>query len=88
LPADVHHHRAVAADKRREGSFAGGIAPGGEPLDELAIGQANDGGSIIKRFNLLRDGRCCHRRHFSETLARLERLSAPSLIRVVSTLNK
>jgi hypothetical protein len=88
LPADVHHHWAMAADKGRESSFAGGIAPGGEPLDELAIGQANDGGAIIKRFNLQRDGRCSHRRHFSETLARLEHLSARSLIRIVYTPNK
>jgi hypothetical protein len=55
LPADVHHHRAMAADKGCERGFGRDVAPRGEPLDELAIGQAGGGGSIIKRFNLPRD---------------------------------
>ena len=55
LPADAQDHRPVPAHERGERRLTGGIAPRGEPLDELTIGQASDGGPIEKRFDLPRD---------------------------------
>ncbi len=55
-PADPHDHRPVALDQDREGQLGGLAAVGGEPLQELAVGQLADRTHVEERPELPPDG--------------------------------
>ena len=63
LAADVHDHGPVSRHQGGEGGFAGGVAAIVEPVDELAIGQPDDGAAVEQRPDLPNHRCCCHRRH-------------------------
>ena len=63
LAADAQDHGPVPRHQRGEGGFAGGIAPRGEPLEELAVGQPGDGAAVEERLDLPDDRTRCQMRH-------------------------
>ncbi len=63
LAADVQDHRPVTRHQGGEGGFAAGIAPVVEPLEELAVGQTDDGTAVEQRPDLSDHRWCCHERH-------------------------
>jgi hypothetical protein len=52
LAADVHDHGSMPRHQCGEGGFGGGVASIVEPVDELAIGQPDDGATIEQRPDL------------------------------------
>ena len=52
LSADAQDHRPVARHERGEGGIPGRIAAGGEPLQELAVGQTGDRAALEERLDL------------------------------------
>ena len=56
LAADGEDHRTVSHHQGRERRFPGTIAPGVEPLQELAVGQSRDGATLKEQLDLVDDG--------------------------------
>ena len=52
LPADAQDHRPVARHQGGEGGLAGRLAAGGEPLEELAVGEPGDRAALEERPEL------------------------------------
>ena len=52
LPADAQHHRPVPGHQRGEGGLAGGVAPRGEPLEELPVGEPRHRAALEERPEL------------------------------------
>ena len=46
LPADAEDHRPVTRHQGGEGGLAGGVAPRGEPVEELPVGQPGDRAAV------------------------------------------
>ena len=52
--------------QRGECRIAGRIAAGGEPLQELPVGQTGNGAAFEERLDLPDDRPCCRMRHAGE----------------------
>ncbi len=52
LPADPEHHRTVARHDRGECGLIGRFAPGGEPLEQLAIGEPRGAAALVEQSKL------------------------------------
>ncbi len=52
LPADAQHHRPVPRHDRGEGGLIGRLAPRGEPLEQLAVGEPGGRAALEERPEL------------------------------------
>ena len=71
LATDAQDHRPVHRDQGRESHLLRGVTPGGEPVEELAVGQSGDRAALEERVELPDDRALGKPRHtqgaFAET---------------------
>ncbi len=63
LPADAQHHRPVSRHDRGEGGLIDRLALGGEPLEQLAVGEPGGTSALEERPELPGQRRRCHVGH-------------------------
>ena len=95
LAADAQNHWPVPRYQSGEGHFRAGIAPGGEPLDELAVSQSGNKAAVEEGLNLPAIQTCyqmCHVRGLTKKLwftliPSLNSTQAPSILSQVAAEN-